>query len=110
MEEGSILVADGHEDLSQLVAELLRAEGYKVFDFNDAAAALKCFSLNGATISKAIIDDELMNEDNVPLISALKELSPGLGIVALSNKSSEAGVDAIQKPLDFHQLLQAIKT
>ncbi len=105
--QGSVLVADQHHALAELITELLRSEGYKVASFSDASSALKYYQVNESSIDKAVIDEDLKDQQGVTLIALLKEIAPALNIVTLSEGAASKG--SVQKPLDFQMLLQAIK-
>lgn len=105
--QGSVLVADQHLALAELITELLRSEGYKVASFSDASSALKYYQVNESSIDKAVIDEDLKDQQGVTLIALLKEIAPALNIVTLSEGAASKG--SVQKPLDFQMLLQAIK-
>ena len=105
--QGSVLVADQHHALAELITELLRSEGYKVVSFSDASSALKYYQVNESSIYKAVIDEDLKDQQGVTLIALLKEIAPALNIVTLSEGSASKG--SVQKPLDFQMLLQAIE-
>jgi CheY-like chemotaxis protein len=104
----SVLVADGHKAITELITELLQTEGYKVVSFSDAYSVLKYFAVNGDTINKAVIDEKLTGHANVPLIDLLRQSSPDLPIISLTDQETRA-VNSVQKPLDFHSLLSAIE-
>ncbi|MBT4163134.1 MAG: response regulator [Gammaproteobacteria bacterium] len=105
----SILVAESHEALSELITELLRAEGYRVACFSDGQSALKYYSVNREAISKAIIDENLKGEGNLPLVMALRDMAPDLEIVTLTADASASSRDRILKPVDFQLLLKAVE-
>ena len=105
----SILVADGHQALTDLITELLRIEGYETTGFSDAGSVLKYCAVNGHGIHKAVIDDCLKNENGQLLVTALQKLMPDLDIVTLSSDLNVANRGGIRKPLDFRALLQAVE-
>ena len=105
----SILVADGHQALTDLITELLRIEGYKTTGFSDAGSVLKYCAVNGHGIHKAVIDDCLKDENGQLLVTALQKLIPGLDIVTLSADLNAANRGGIRKPLDFRALLRAME-
>lgn len=104
---GSVLVADGHNAVTELISELLKTRGYRVAGFSDAETALKYFQVNQASIVKAVIDEALMCDETTSLVSRLRELSPELGVVILSDTPTQSG--SIAKPLDFNVLLAAVE-
>ena len=105
----SILVAEPHDTLNELICELLKAEGYKVVNFVDAESAVKFYQLNKHTVQKAVIDDSLRCADGRKLPDALQNIEPVLEIVHMTSDSESGSADAIRKPVDFQQLLSAIQ-
>ena len=101
----SVIVVDTHQDLTDLLTELLQTEGFHVQGFTDADSALKYCALNSGGIYKAVIDDTITDRDNVPLSISLKVMSPETDIVFLTSRDTPG---AIQKPVDFQVLLQAM--
>jgi CheY-like chemotaxis protein len=101
-----ILVAEGHQALTELITELLRTEGYKVVGFTDAHSVLEYLRLNPATVSKAIIDEALKDGDSISLIERIREAEPTVKLIVLSDRHDAKG--SIQKPLDFQVLLEAM--
>jgi len=105
----SILVADSHAALSELISELLRAEGYRVTSFTDGESAYKYCKVNRHAIRKAIMDEGLRSNDNRPLVAALQEMKPSLEIVTLTDDTENNAADSILKPVDFQLLLRAVE-
>ena len=105
---GTVLVADRHPALAELIEELLRSEGYRVVSFTDAASALKYCRVNSHSIDSAVIDDSLRDDRAGSLIEALTAASPGLGIVRLTENRESADAGAVAKPLDFQALLETL--
>lgn len=102
----SVIVVDAHQDLTELLTELLRTEGFKVTGFTDAASALKYCALNKGSVHRAIVDENLLDDNNMPLPVSLKALMPDTQVVVLSSNNETPG--AIRKPVDFQQLLQVM--
>jgi CheY-like chemotaxis protein len=105
---GSVLVAERHQALKELVSELLKAEGYKVHDFSDVEAALEYCRLNAESIEKAVIDETLKDDEGCTLIDRIKEILPQISIVALVESESGISAGGVRKPLDFQVLLRAL--
>lgn len=105
---GSVLVAERHQALKELVSELLKAEGYKVHDFSNVEAAIEYCRLNAESIEKAVIDETLKDDEGCTLIDRIKEILPQVGIVALVESESGISAGGVPKPLDFQLLLQAL--
>jgi len=105
---GSVLVAERHLALKELVSELLKTEGYKVHDFSNVEAALEYCRLNAESIEKAVIDETLKDEQGCTLIDRIKEILPHVGIIALVESESGINAGGVPKPLDFQVLLQAL--
>lgn len=108
MKKGSVLVADQNNALTELISELLRAEGYKVVGFSDPDTALKYYRVNEHNIQKAVVDEGLICENDASLVSTLKTASPHLGLIVLSEDSDSGDHGKVGKPLDFQVLLEAM--
>ena len=109
MPKRSILLIEDHEPLNEVITELLKSEGYKVTSFLDSRSALQYFGVNRYSINTAIVAETINRKDVKSLSHALREMAPKLSIITLSTNPSEAPQPAIRKPLDFEQLLQALK-
>jgi len=107
--KGSVLVADHNAALTELISELLRAEGYKVVGFSDPDTALKYYRVNEHNIHKAVVDEGLICENDVSLVSTLQTASQDLGLVVLSGDSDSSDHGKVRKPLDFRMLLDAME-
>lgn len=106
----SILVAESHETLNELISELLKSEGYRVANFMDAESVVKYYRLNQHSAQKAIIDESLTCLDGRNLAQVLREIDPGLDILTLTNDDNTTSDGAILKPVDFQKLLRAVET
>lgn len=106
---GSVLVADQNDALTELISELLRDEGYKVVGFSDPNMALKYFRVNEHNIQKAVIDEGLICDNDVTLVSTLQKASPDLALLVLSEDSDSRDDGKVSKPLDFQDLLEAME-
>ena len=106
--QSTVLVVDGHAALSELISELLRAEGYKAVSFSDPASALKYFTVNHHAVQKAVIDESLKAQSS-SLITELRTVSPDLNIVTLTDRENSAVPHSVMKPLDFQLLLRAVE-
>lgn len=108
IEPTSIMVAESHAALSELISELLRAEGYRATSFSDAESALKFYALNHHTIQKAVIDETLKSDEEF-LTAALKKLAPELEIITLTDNEQIQSPGSVLKPVDFQLLLSAVE-
>ena len=106
--QSAVLVVEGHAALSELISELLRAEGYKVVSFSDAVSALKYFTMNQHAVQKAVIDEALQAETN-PLVTELRAIAPELEIVTLTERENSDTPHSVLKPVDFQLLLRAVE-
>lgn len=108
VKKGSVLVADQNDALTELISELLRAEGYKVVGFSDPNTALKYYRVNAHNIQKAVVDEGLICDNDASLVSTLQTASPDLGLIVLSEDSDSRDHGKVSKPLDFQVLLEAM--
>jgi CheY-like chemotaxis protein len=109
IKNGSVLVVDQNDALTELISELLRDEGYKVVGFSDPNTALKYFRVNEHNIQKAVVDEGLICENEASLVTMLQTASPDLGLIVLSVDSDSRDHGKVSKPLDFHVLLEAME-
>lgn len=108
VKKGSVLVADQNNALTELISELLRAEGYKVVGFSDPNTALKYYRVNEHNIQKAVVDEGLICENDASLVATLQTASPDLGLIVLSEDPDSTDKGKVSKPLDFQVLLEAM--
>ncbi len=105
---GTVVIADAHQDLANLIAELLRTEGYRTECFTDASSVLHYLKVNGEGVSSVVIDEELKVDDK-PLTQAVGQLRPGVEVIVLSGDENAGSQGKIAKPVDFKVLLRTVQ-
>lgn len=87
----AILIVDDFEEISEVMAQLLEADGYYVVTALNGKAAIK---LLDADQFDMIITDILMPEmDGMELVGKAKELSPDVKVILMSGGGSRSSVD-----------------
>lgn len=113
----SILLVEDNDDLRELTADALRAEGHHV-------VALSCAEeledkAGGATADLFLLDLNLPGENGFSLSRRIRQVQPLVGIIILSARSElqdkidgyDCGADAyLPKPVPFEELRAAISS
>jgi len=115
MSAGNLLVVDDDQNLIELIALKLKAEGYDVTTAatgQDAAQAAKA-----AIFDLCIVDLRLADQDGISLMRELHSISPGMRVIILTGYGTvESAVQAMQegaysylnKPFNTQELLLQI--
>jgi DNA-binding NtrC family response regulator len=91
-----ILVVDDQSDVRSMISMLLRVNHFEVTEAENAAGALQAFE---TTVFDAVIVDIFPgNACRLDLISAMRERTPALPVVAVSGMAT---VDAVSRPSDL---------
>ena len=110
-----ILVIDDQKDVRAMIAIVLRVKQFEVIEAESAAAGLKIFEQSPADL--AIVDIFLQDASGFDVISRMREVVPGLPVVAISgmtvldtaSQSAELlNVVCLQKPFRPNDLTAAI--
>ncbi len=111
-----ILFVEDEEDLSLIVADTLRGQGYKVITAADGIAGLEKFKSEGADI---VVADVMMPKmDGFSMAKEIRKLSPTVPLLFLTAKSTiddveegfEIGAnDYLKKPFELRELIVRIK-
>ena len=114
-----ILVIDDESAIRDIAKETLMNYGYEVITASDGAEGLNAFADNRKRI-KAVITDMMMPVmDGAAAILALKEMDPGVKIIAASGLAFEGQIAAslkssvqtiLTKPYSAETLLKALQT
>jgi len=113
----SIVLVEDNDDLRELTAEALRAEGHRV-------TALSCAEeledkARGTAADLFLIDLNLPGEDGFSLSRRIRQVQPLVGIIIVSARSElqdkvdgyDCGADAyLPKPVPFEELRAAINS
>ena len=110
-----ILVIDDQKDVRAMIAIVLRVKQFEVIEAESAAAGLKIFQESPADL--AIVDIFLQDACGFDVISKMRDLVPGLPVVAISGMTTLDGasqsvellnVVCLQKPFRPNDLISAI--
>jgi DNA-binding NtrC family response regulator len=112
-----ILVIDDQKDVRAMIAIVLRVKHFEVVEAESAAAGLKIFE--ESRFDLAIIDIFLHDASGFDVIARMRDLAPGLPVVAISgmttlDAASQSAdllnVVCLQKPFRPNDLIDAIET
>lgn len=111
-----ILFVEDEEDLTLIVADTLRGQGYEVITAADGIAGLEKFKSEGADI---VVADVMMPKmDGFSMAKEIRKLSPTVPLFFLTAKSTiddveegfEIGAnDYLKKPFELRELIVRIK-
>ncbi len=111
-----ILFVEDEEDLTLIVADTLRGQGYKVITAADGIAGLDRFKYEGADV---VVADVMMPKmDGFSMAKEIRKLSPTVPLLFLTAKSTiddveegfEIGAnDYLKKPFELRELIVRIK-
>jgi len=111
-----ILIVDDDKDMSKLIADTLKENGYqedRATDFDSAMRKLKKFSYG-----LVILDYKLTKISGLTLLEEIRKINPGLPVIVISGygndyviaKAKELGAFCfLDKPFAIKELLQSIK-
>lgn len=111
-----ILFVEDEEDLTLIIADTLRGQGYEVITASDGVAGLDRFKSEGADI---VVADVMMPKmDGFSMAKEIRKLSPTVPLLFLTAKSTiddveegfEIGAnDYLKKPFELRELIVRIK-
>jgi two-component system OmpR family response regulator len=115
---GTVLVVDDDPEIRLLATEILRAEGYTVFEAEDASRCMKW--LNVVQPSLILLDVNMPEVDGYRLCKTIRETYPSLPATILFVTSNKAADDVMMsrkvggdyfltKPFTAIQLVAGIK-
>ena len=111
-----ILLVEDEADLSLIVADTLRSQGYEVIEAVDGIDGLDKFKTAGADI--VVADVMMPRMDGFSMAKEIRRLSPAVPLLFLTAKSAiddvekgfEIGAnDYIKKPFELRELIIRIK-
>jgi len=117
MGEGTIIVIDDEECMSQVIDEILTASGYKVITFNNSLDAIKTFKETHKKIDAVILDFSMPGQNAIDIYKELSSIRRDIKVLLASGYSRNSKVDKlldegikafIQKPFTAHQLTNKI--
>jgi len=111
-----ILFVEDEEDLTLIVADTLRGQGYEVITAADGISGIERFKTDGADI---VVADVMMPKmDGFSMAKEIRKLSPAVPLLFLTAKSTiddveegfEIGAnDYLKKPFELRELIVRIK-
>ncbi len=107
-----MLVVDDERDIREAVAEVLKDEGYEVFDANDGAEALEQLRAHHPAV---VLLDLMMPGMNGWEFCAARRCEPDLSsipVIVISALGHVSGIDAqafLQKPFELDALVSAVR-
>ncbi|MDQ6621938.1 MAG: response regulator, partial [Verrucomicrobiota bacterium] len=117
-EPQTILIVEDEEMLRELGVTILQGEGYRVLAAKDGVEAVEIFTANRDAIGLVVCDLGLPRMGGRDVFMMLKEIKPSVRAIVVSgylepaqrSEILKAGViDTVQKPYDFHDLVQRIQ-
>jgi len=115
MSAGNLLVVDDDQNLIELIALKLKAEGYEVTTASTGQEAVQ--SAKGAIFDLCIVDLRLADQDGISVMRELHSINPGMRVIILTGYGTvESAVQAMQegaysylsKPFNTQELLLQI--
>ena len=109
----TILIVDDEEALSQMLNDLLSAEGYKILEANNAVQALGF--LKSTHVDLMISDIVMPGMDGFELVEKMKELYPQVKIQLVSGYSDQIQGDVVlhkkilYKPYSQFDMIERVK-
>ncbi len=112
-----ILIVDDDRAVAQILAKILRRQGYDVETAESAQDAMEKISRNG--FRAALIDVHLQDMNGLDLLSMLQKTAPRMSKIILTGYPSDSDKvtarqrgadDYLAKPIRSEKLLEAIET
>jgi DNA-binding response OmpR family regulator len=112
------LLAEDDTQIRTLLVEVLRNEGYTVYDAPDGEEAIQLFDQNSGSIGLLLLDLGLPKRTGVEVFRDIRSKKPDVKIIAMSgwgqretvDELYQEGVDIfIQKPYRPSEILQTVK-
>jgi DNA-binding response OmpR family regulator len=113
-----ILLAEDDAQIRTLLVEVLRNEGYTVYDAPDGEEAIQLFDRNSGSIGLLLLDLGLPKRTGVEVFRDIRSKKPDVKIIAMSGWGQRETVDElyqegidifIQKPYRPSEILQTVK-
>jgi two-component system response regulator HydG len=113
-----LVVVEDDPIQGELLAELLRGQGYEVVVFNDAAKALAALEVEAVRADLVLTDAAMPGMDGIALCRALKESRPEVPVVVVTGETNvgtavealRAGAyDFLLKPVQEDLLLPCVR-
>ena len=111
----TILVADDHDLVRQMMRAVLEDEGYRVIEARDGLEARRLLAEHIDSLDLAIVDGVMPGEDGASVLSFARELCPLLPVVLSSGYGPEKAfaslahlVEFLPKPYDSVELVDKV--
>jgi two-component system response regulator PilR (NtrC family) len=113
---GSILVVEDQDSARESLVELLRGEGYEVYEAADGNEAIA--KVNGHDLDVVLTDLMMPGADGLAVLKHVREMSPQtLVLIMTAHASVETAIEAIRagaqdyllKPLVFEEVLRKVQ-
>jgi len=110
-----ILIADGDEDLVELLIRLMKREGFRTLSAHGGEAALAL--LSSETPDLMVLDNRMEDKDGLDILRQAKALDPNLPVIILTShhdshgavRAMKAGAsDYLPKPFETNDLIRAV--
>jgi DNA-binding response OmpR family regulator len=111
-----ILVVDDEPALCELVARILRAEGYDVVKACDGEAGWELIGIAAESFDLVVTDSRMPGMSGIEFIRRLREHNPRLPIIHISGSHVKTIYDlpsdirTLFKPFDLPQLLPSVRS
>lgn len=118
MQNKGILLAEDDYQIRMLLVDLLKGEGYTVFDAEDGAEAVALYERNSDSIALLLLDLGLPKLTGVEVFKKIRGLNPDIKIIAMSGWGQRETVDElykeginifIQKPYRPAEIIETVK-
>jgi len=115
---GTVLVVDDEAALRQAVAFILTQRGFTVLEAGDGYQAIEQMKQHGDKVAAVLLDVMMPRLDGVATMKALREMRPGVRVIATSGVNHDTRVEALRqlgvqqfllKPYRNRELLEALR-
>ncbi|HTO06258.1 MAG TPA: PAS domain S-box protein [Myxococcota bacterium] len=115
---GAILVIDDERGVREVARRALEAAGYEVLVAQDRAEALERLRAHAGRVSAVLLDLTLANESGETVYAALRELAPGVPVLATSGYAADHALRRlesqgiagfVQKPFSAASLVETVQ-
>jgi DNA-binding response OmpR family regulator len=101
--KGKILVVDDEEAMRQILAEILRPEGYLVSSVDSGLAALE--TMGGQNFDLMLLDLKMPGMEGVEVMRAARQIAPEMQIILLTAHGSlESAIEAVRNEVHDYLL------
>jgi CheY-like chemotaxis protein len=113
---GRILICDDESGIREILARLLRQEGYEAIETADGAEALT--AIQTESVDLVLLDVRLPGADGLEVLQAAMQLRPGLPVVLITSHVNARDLatalrlgarDYVSKPFSHADVLRAVR-